>query len=93
MNCTGLEKSEEICRIEIFTASKVSFKDGYILGGHPVDVDDIKHKMAEQKWSDFVSFSSQVIQTETSQGSCPIRLEQSTRFSGTSGCDSCSHLG
>ena len=35
---------------------------------------------------------SQVIQIEMSHGSCPMRFEQPTKFSGFSGCASCSHL-
>ena len=38
-------------------------------------------------------FSNQVIQTETSQGSCPIRFEQPTKFPGPSSFVSCSRFG
>ena len=35
----------------------------------------------------------QVIEIETSHFSCPIRFEQPTKFSGPSGCVSCSRFG
>ena len=35
----------------------------------------------------------QVIQIETSHGSCPIRLDQPTKFAGSSGCVNCSRFG
>ena len=35
----------------------------------------------------------QVIQIETSHGSCPIGFEQPTKFLGLSGCASCSRFG
>ena len=41
-------------------------------------------------WGSFCeSHSNQVIQLETSHGSCPIRFEQLTKFLGPSGCASC----
>ena len=35
----------------------------------------------------------QVIQIETSHGSCPIRFKQPAEFPGPSDCDSCSRFG